>query len=499
MTDIVEVRNRAIRGIGWSSLETWGAQLLRFVVYVLLARLVGPSAFGIIALAGVFLKLTEILVKQGFGEAIVQRKDLEGSHIDAAFWLSFVGGIVFAVALALAAPYISRFYAEEELSSVIRWLSLSFVISGISGIPEAILLRKMEFRVLALRSLFAICSGGAAGLILACLGFGVWSLVVQQLTNVLISLLMLWFSTSWRPKFRFSFSHAKQLCGFGLKVTGNNLLWCICKRFDQALVGYLFGSFALGAYSLAGRTSQMLSDFIVSPMGRIALPSFSRMQDMPDMLRAEFYRWTKIISIFCLPAFAGMFALAPDIVVVGFGAKWISVVPFLRAFCVYAAIGTALGLTHALFLSLGRPGVYLMQFVQLTAFTMIGCLIASRWSAVAVAWALPVAMLVHITIYIPVLRSVSGISINRVFFAVIRPGIPAFVMAIIVWFSMKYIPASLLGLFRMTIGIAIGVVTYLFLILLFCPEIIQKTRNILKNFIRSKKRSQEECFLEKMD
>jgi O-antigen/teichoic acid export membrane protein len=445
----------------------------------MLARLVEPRAFGLVALCGLFLSIADVFVRQGFGDALVQRETLEDDHIDAAFWLTITAGFAFATVTVLGAPWLARQYREPELTQVLRWLAVTFPLSALCRTPEALLTRQMDFRSQALRSLFGTLGGGLVGISLALWGFGVWSLVAQQLTTLTVSVVTLWYAVTWRPRLQFSVGHARQLYSFGVKVTTYHLFEAICQKFDQILVGYIFGSTVLGAYSLAWRTVQMVSEGVVAPTKTIAFPAFSHMARDPTAIRASFGKATELLSAVTLPVFAGIAAVAADVVLVGLGPKWAAVTPYLQALCAYAAIAGTVSLGQSLFMAAGRPGLLLMQLLQLTALTAAACLIGGRLGPVAVAWAVAAAMLLHSVIHVIVLRRVAGIPESAVFRAVAPAALAAAGMFIIVNVIQWSAAAQLSPLLRLAATAFGGAIAYLVLLNVLAPGVTNRLRSLL--------------------
>ena len=204
-------RRKVVRGVAWAGAASWGGQLLGFVIYAGLARLLSPEAFGLVAIAGIYIAFIQLLVAQGFGMAIVQRESVDDRHLDSAFWIAIASAFVLCLLSHVFGPQIGRFFGEPQVTPVIGWLSFSLFFHAMSSVQIAILTREMDFRSLAIRSLLATLLGGAVGLTMAFRGWGVWSLVGQQLTNAILSSLIMWWAVSWRPAFRLSPTPSRSL------------------------------------------------------------------------------------------------------------------------------------------------------------------------------------------------------------------------------------------------------------------------------------------------
>ena len=169
----MNLREKAAKGVLWSAIQNWGMEGISFLTFIALSRLLVPEAFGLVALASVFTALAQVFLDQGFGAAIVQRADLEREHLDTAFWISVLTGILLTVGGIAASGLLAAFFGEPRLAPVLRWLSLSFIFGALSSTQMAILRRKLAFKSLAARSLAATTVGGFVGVSMAFAGFGV--------------------------------------------------------------------------------------------------------------------------------------------------------------------------------------------------------------------------------------------------------------------------------------------------------------------------------------
>src|SRR5688572_7347173 len=179
----MSLRQKAAKGIFWSVIQKWGRAAISILTFVVLSRLLAPEAFGLVALATVFTVFMELFLDQGFGAAIVQRSELEPEHLDTAFWINIVTGILMTIGLIAASGFIASIFEEPRLAPVLRWLSIIFILSSLSSTQISILQRKLAFKSLATRSLVATAVGGVVGMTMAFAGFGVWSLVGQDLVT----------------------------------------------------------------------------------------------------------------------------------------------------------------------------------------------------------------------------------------------------------------------------------------------------------------------------
>ena len=319
----MSLKQLAIRGIIWSLIQRWGSQAITFTVFLLLARLLEPQAFGLIALATVFLAFVQIFADQGFSSAIIQRGNLEPEHLDTAFWVNVSIGTLLTIIVVTAAGLVAAFLKEPDLVPVLRWLSFSFPLTALSSVQEAILTRELNFKALMLRSLLGIFSGGIAGVTMALLGFGVWALVGRQLIDAIVDVVVLWTMSRWRPGFRISLRHCKELFSYGINLIGFRIVNFFNRRSGEFLIGYLLGSVALGYYTIAYRIVLIFIEVMIGAIQKLAFPVFSRMQFDLKRLRQAYLEAIQLTSLVAFPVFLGLSVLAPEIIVVAFGEQWI--------------------------------------------------------------------------------------------------------------------------------------------------------------------------------
>jgi PST family polysaccharide transporter len=376
----------------WAAAASWGAQFLAAVVFTVLARLLDKPVFGIAALANLYIGFVQIFVgSQGVGVAIVQRKNLDSSHLDTAFWANVGIAVALAVAtIALRHPA-AVLLGSDEVSPVLGVLALSLPLGALAVVPSALLERELKFRLLATRTLAASTVGGLVGVAAAFFGLGVWSLVLQQLVGAALTLVLLWSTVQWRPRLRANRRALADLAPFSGSVVGNNVLWFVSERFGQGVIGRGLGVEALGTYSLATRVLSLALESISIPVIRVAMPLFSGIQDQSERLMRVFLRSTSLVCSVALPAFLGLLLVAPDVIPLVFGSKWEAAIVPIQILCVAGCVRAVQTFVHPTMMALGRPGVYTSVFALSAAASATGCLLAVGYGVAAVAWAVVIA------------------------------------------------------------------------------------------------------------
>jgi PST family polysaccharide transporter len=381
------LRDDATRGLTWSGVERWSNELLALGVFVVLSRQLGPEVFGLVALAAVVIDFGQRFVDQGFSQAVVQRGDLSREHLDTAFWAGIVtGGVLTLLCAGLADP-IARAFGDPQLAPVLRWLSLGFLIRGISSTQQALLIRRLRFKQLALRTLVADLGAGVVAIALVFAGFGVWSLVAQSLASGVFGAITLWGVSGWRPGLGFRWSNFRELSLFGAHIVGFRLLNLLSQRVDALLIGGFLGASALGCYAVACRVLSSVSKVLTGVMNSVAFPVFSRLQAEPARMRSAFYEATQLTSLVTMPAFLGLAAIAPDVIPFAFGERWEPSVPVLQVLACVGVLESLMGFNGSVLKAVGRPSWRLGLAALEAAITSLAMLLVVRKGITAVALA----------------------------------------------------------------------------------------------------------------
>lgn len=381
----MSLKQQAVRGIVWSLVQRWASQAITFAVFLLLARLLDPGAFGLVALATVFISFVQVFSDPGFCDTLVQRHNVEPEHLDTAFWTNVCVGILLALIGVASAGFVATFFKEPDLAPVIRWLSLSFLLTALRSVQSALLTRELKFKVLAMRDLAGIFAGGIAGVAMALLGMGVWSLVGRQLIDSLVNVIVLWKVSKWRPGFKISFRHCKELFSFGANVVGMKILSYFNRRSGEFLIGYFLGSVALGYYAIAYRILSIFVEVMIGTIQRLAFPLFSRMQHDLDKLRQAYFEAIQLTTLVAFPVFLGLSVLTPEIIVVVFGDQWKPSIPVMQILGFFGLLSAVFYYNDPLLMALGKPQWSFRLSVLNAILNVAFVVVAVHWGIVAVA------------------------------------------------------------------------------------------------------------------
>lgn len=338
----------------WAYVMTWGQRGLGAILTFVLAAILGPKDFGIVAIAMIYILFMQMLLDQGLVAALIQRKDLCVEHLDSVFWLVLTTSIV----LVCASFGVSRWWATANhaqiLVSVISALSICIPIEGLAIVQKALFQRDMDFRRLSVCTNASVCFGGAIGIGMALTGFGIWALVGQQISKDFVELVLLWTLSHWRPRWRFSLTALKELFGFSASNFVAKLGVFASSQADSLLLGLFFGPLAVGLYRFAERIMNTVLTLASSSLQAISLPEFSRWQDRPAALRGSVLSCLRLSAIMTFPALAGL-GVTSSLLMEILGPTWIDAADVLKLLCLAGVFISIRQLFGPVLQAIGKP------------------------------------------------------------------------------------------------------------------------------------------------
>lgn len=318
----------------WRFAERSGAQLVTFVVSIVLARLLMPEDYGTVALVTVFTTIMQVFVDSGLSTALIQKKDADDLDFSSVFYFNFVVCIILYLIMFFAAPFIASFYNMPELTPVVRVISLTIVISGVKGVQQSYVSRNMLFKRFFYATLGGTIFSAFLGIAMAYAGFGVWAIVAQQLSNTAIDTLILWITVKWRPKLMFSWNRLKGLLGFGWKLLCSALLDTVFNNLRSLLIGKVYSSADLAYYNEGDKFPKLIVTNINTSIDSVLLPAMSKEQDNKDKVKNMTRRSIMVSCYIMAPLMIGLACCASNVVSIVLTEKWLPCVFFLQIFCI---------------------------------------------------------------------------------------------------------------------------------------------------------------------
>lgn len=318
----MSLKKAALRGFIWDLTGTFARHGIKFVISIFLARLLEPEEFGLVGMALVFIVISQAFADFGFGSALIQNKKNTSVVYSSVFFINIIAGALICALFYGLAPFIADFFNNQALTSLIQWLSLSFVFSSFIIVQKSILTREINFKTINLADVISQTVSGIIAVILAFSGWGVYALVVQSLLGAFLNGVLLWVWTDWYPKIEFSWKEVKKLTGFSTFMFMDQILSRISNQLDVFFVGKVFSPATLGYYTRAQSLNNMVTQYTSTSFTKIFFPVLSKFQDDEEGFKRVYFR---IISIICFFAFlvSGLMVFwGETIIVVLFGEKW---------------------------------------------------------------------------------------------------------------------------------------------------------------------------------
>ena len=322
-----------IKNFLWRLAERVGAQGVKLLVELVLARILLPEQYGVIAMVAVFITVFNVFVDSGLGNALIQKKDADDLDFSSVFWFNVVWCIVLYGILFLISPLVASFYHREELTLILRVLGLQIVISGVKNVYQAYVSRTMQFRKFFFSTLGGTVGAAVIGITMAYRGYGVWALVAQQLFNVLTDTVILTITVKWHPRRMFSFERLKGLLSYGWKLLLSALLDTLYNEARSLIIGRKYTSEDLAFYNRGELFPQVIAANVNTSIDSVLLPTMSRVQDERDKVRAMTRRAIMTSTYIMAPLMIGIACVGTPMVRLILTEKWMPCVPYLQIFC----------------------------------------------------------------------------------------------------------------------------------------------------------------------
>lgn len=470
----MSLKEKSVTSVLWSAAQKWGSRLIGVVVFFLLARLLTPEAIGLSSLAMAFIYFAQAVVAQGFVEAIVQREELHPDHLHTAFWANAGAGVFISVLAIVGAPWIASLTNTPALAPILRWLTVSFLLSALCSIPTAILQRDFAYKILAVRYLVGIVLGGIVGVSMAFMGYGVWSLVAQELVYRTTSTISLWAQLPWRPKLRFSVVRFRELFAFESSVVGVRSFFALNRRAYDMLIANVFGAATLGVYSLGYRLTNIVEDLISSSTSTVALSSFSRIQNDRERTKRNFYMVTQLTLLFTIPAFVGLAVVAPELIPYAFGEKWRGTIPILQLFALVGIINTTASFNYVIIKAAGRAAWSSWIVLTRAVLTILSFFVVMRFGIVAVTFAYALVEFLLSPLSLIAVSKLIGVSFVDYFKRMLGPVAGTLVMVAVIY-ALRYYLTGVSTTLLLASFVSFGALSYALTLRVVAPEIFKSS------------------------
>ena len=462
----------------------WGAQIVRFIISVVIARILSPKDYGLMGMAFVFTYLVAIFGNIGLGQALIQRKQITEEYISTAFWATFIISIIFYALVYPLTPLVSDFYDEPAISLIIRVSAIGFIFGSVSSIQESLLTRDMAFRHLAITIIVSSLIASFTTLICAIAGMGVWSLVAGTLVMNVVRIPLLYHYNKWIPNFYFSWHHFKDLFSFGRNILGFGILSHIARNLDNLLIGKFLGPVALGYYDLSYqimlRPILQVSTVIAKPL----FPALSSVQENKKLVATTYCKVITYISLISFPMMFGLCVVAPEFIWGILGSKWAPAIPLVQILSIVGAM-QSIGVTVGpIYKSQNRTDIMLKWSLITTPLVALSFILGIHWGVLGVAISYAVISFILWIVSHLIANGLINLSFTEFGNSLLPAFKGTFLMmgtVVCVKYVLKYYIAS--NFFLLCASIVLGIIIYLFVIMINKHEDILIIRKFIKKHI----------------
>lgn len=452
------LKQKTVNGLVWSTVERFSVQGISFVLGLLIARMLSPSDYGVLAMLSIFISVSSTFVDSGFSSALIRKTDRTEADNSTVFYFNIVVGIAFYAILFFCAPFIADFYNTPILVPITRVVTLTLVLGSFCTVQQALFTAHINFKTQAKVSFSATLLSGITGVVMAYFGFGVWALVAQTLVASIIRTILFWWYSKWRPILIFSKKSFHELFSFGSKLLASGLLDTIYNNLYTIIIGKLFSAHNLGLYSRASQFSQFPSSNITGIIQRVTFPVLSTIQDEDDRLRQDYRLIIRLSGFIVFPMMTGLSAISEPLINVLLTSKWAGCVIYLQIIC-FAMMWYPI---HAINLNLlqvkGRSDLFLrLEIIKKILGVSILC-ITVPMGLLTMCYGQIFSSIICLIIN----THYTGKLINVGFLRQMRDLMPSLInsliMGLIVYFSLLLVSSMIL---KLIIGIVIGAVYYI--------------------------------------
>jgi len=386
MTDLSLLKNKALSALRWNMLETFARQGFQFGLAVVLARILPPEDFGLMAIVIVLVSIGNCIAQGGFGQALIQKEHVSRDDESSAFFVTMALSAIASVVLFVAAPEIARFFAMPELMSLSQAMAITFIFSGAGGVPLALLTKQCRFKELTIVSGATAVISSTLAVILAWSGWGVWSLVGQAFASAVIGTAVLWVVSAWRPLMRLRLASVSDLFRFGSYIAGANLLETVLGRLNTLFIGKIYSPLELGFYTRAESTRAFPSLFAANVLNSSVFPLMSTLSGDREKLRSAYSHAMDAVFFLNTPLMLGLAVCAEPLVNTLFGSRWLAAAPFLQILAVAGIFWLPQLVNADLLKAAGEPSKFFRVELVKKLLLVVVVLVTSQISILAMAW-----------------------------------------------------------------------------------------------------------------
>lgn len=479
------------RGLFWKLLERFGVQGIQFVLQIILARILDPEHYGMLSIMIIFTTLANVFVHSGLNTALIQNKDVTEEDYSSVFWLSLgIASVLYAV-IFFTAPLIASFYEMPIITQPLRVLALMLFPGALNSVQLAKISREMNFKKVFLSNIVAIVVAGITGVAIALMGGGLWALVAQSLTNVIIACIVMKFTSKLKLRFHFNVSRLKVLFGFGWKLLVSSLIDTLYQDIRSLVIGKKYNSATLGYYNKGKQFPQFIINGINGAVQSVMLPAISSKQDNKENVKELMRRSMTLSSYIVFPIMAGLAAVATPMVSLLLTDKWLPCVPYLQIYCFSLAFYPVHSCNLQAINAMGRSDLFLRLEIIKKSYGILTLLIAVFFfnSPIAIAMTGVVTGIIGCFVNAFPNKKLVGYS----YVEQIKDILPSFILSVVMLgtvLGVGYL-VDLHPVLELIIQVPTGVIVYVLLSLIFRVRPFKMLINNIKGLLKRKHNTTE--------
>jgi teichuronic acid exporter len=354
----ISLKQKTISALSWSFAGKFAGEAIAFVIGIILARLLSPREYGLIGMVLIFTILTQPFIDSGFSQALIRKKNCADTEFSTVFYFNLMVGIFLYSMIYLAAPYISTFFNEPQLTGITRVIGLIIIIDAATITQKTILIKDVNFKLQTQIGLSASLLSGIIGIVLALMGFGVWSLVYKIMADHIIKSLLLWVNNRWKPQRIFSLAVLKDLFGFSSKLLASDILDKVYYNIYNLVIARYFSAKDLGLFTRAKMFKDFIAQSLSERVGTVSFPVLATIQDEPKRLKATYKRIFTSINFIVWVALLVLAAIAEPLIITLIGVQWIDSVIYLQLLCFVGVFYPIHALSKNILFVYGKSGLY---------------------------------------------------------------------------------------------------------------------------------------------
>ena len=367
----MSLKTEASKGFLWVAVERFGQQFIQATIFIILARLLTPEDFGLVAMIIIFFALSQSFIDSGMGQALIREKEITVEDRSTVFWFNLLLAVVFYILLYFSAPWIAAFYEQPQLIALTRVMGLSVIFFGIAIVQRSEMTQRLEFKKQAFAQIPAVIIAGITSVTIAYLDYGVWALAFQYLLLAFVSSVILWIQQPVQIHFSFYKKSFKRLFGFGYKLLLSGLLNTLYNHIYKLIIGKFFAASTLGYYTQAQNVKNMASKNMVGIIQKVTYPLLSKTIDNPERMKQGYRQVIKSSSFIIFPAIVLLFIFAEPIMTYILGKQWQAAAPYLQIMCIYGTLYHLHSINLNVLKVLGRSDLFLkLEIIKKTNTTI---------------------------------------------------------------------------------------------------------------------------------